>query len=443
MKKGNVLTLTTVGVSQKVKRGTFELLKGKIAPYILAAVTVPINNATAGAVVLSEAQKTTLLSRFIGTLTYGAGGHRKPYNALPFSKLRALSRFALGQDFAGVNDSSTGLAKSLPATATTAVKFWAAFPTGGLHQLEGRRVWKGLGRSMADTVEMDIKYDSASIDTSISISGNVVVEFVPYQVSAKGDRGDYMPEFFEMVEKDKKADLPPGLPLLVAEMSAAHAASLLSNVLVTVDQEVIHDNVSASEILVEYENNPLLMAEASVTDVWTVLYGVGPGVEWVDLPTGGVRVEQLSKDLSEMSLGYYYVPIVDDDKVRADCAAAATFRNKPLRCSSVASLEGLEMPDRLSFASPWRNLDAEDEEFERSSGLFTLPGSSLVAESVGSGVLEMARAQLALFQGTGETKRKERVYRKVAAASPGAVQSARGFSGGSKQLQVYRQLLDG
>jgi hypothetical protein len=442
VKKGNVLTLTNPGTAQKVKRGTFELPKGKLMPHLLCKLTIPLRNETGGAVTLSEEQRKALLSRFSATMTHGAGGHRKPYNAITLDKLRNLARFALGQDFAGFADTSTGLARELPNGATTSVEVWAAFPTGGLHQLRGRKVWMGVGRSQASTVEIDLKYDTATIIPSVTINGHVVAECVPYTISAKGDRASYFPEYVELVEKDLIARLPEGLPLLLAELSAPHASSQLSNLALHIDGEVVHDNVSAADALVEYEGNPELTGEASITDEVTVLYGVGPGVEWRDLPTGAPRFEQLKKDLGEASLGYYFVPVVPDDKVRADCAEFAKFRNKMLRCSSVATVEGLDLPDRLRFATPWLNLDGDDEEFERVPGLLAVPGSRVVAESIPPSVLEAARAQLRIFTAGGETKRKERVYRQVAAAMPGSVPAARGYSAGnSRPLTEVRRML--
>ncbi|OJT24305.1 hypothetical protein BO221_14105 [Archangium sp. Cb G35] len=432
MKKGNVLTLTTPGIFQKVKRGTFELLKGKVMPVMLCKLTVPIANSSGGAVALSAAERKTLLSLFILTLTHGRNGHRKPFNALPLDKMRQLGRFAVGQDVAGWDNTSTGLARSLPNGQTTAVEFWSLIPTGMLHQLRGgQRVWKGVGRSQASTIEIDLKYSSAAVASGLAISGNVVAEFVPLAQSAKGDRADYFAEYIEVEEKDKVAKLPPGLPLLITELSAAHAASALSSFQLEIDGELIHDNVSAADVLVELEGvNPELTAEASITDEVTVLYAVVPGQEWKDLPTGAPRLEQLKKDLSSVTLGYYYVPIVEEEKVKGDVATFANFRNKPLRAVTLAAIEGLKNPDRLAPFEPFRLLDMDDAEFEKVAGLYAQPGSDSVAESIPPTVLARARAMYNQHLGEGETKSADDIVKQLTRAAPGGVQNARGLGKG-------------
>lgn len=433
MKKGNVVTLTTPGVFQKVTRKSFELAKGKLMPVLMCKVTVPISNTTAGPVTLSATQKKALLANFVLTMTYGRNGHRKPFNSCPLDVMRLLGRFAIGQDVPGWSDSSTGLERSLPNGATTTVTFWSLIPTGALHQLRnGRRLWCGIGRSQASTIELELKYSSATIDTGLAISGNVVGEFVPHAQSIKGDRACYIAEYLEYDEKDRKAKLPEGLPYLVTERSAAHVASALSSFSLWIDGEPMHENVSASEVLVELEGvNAELTAEASITDEVTVLYAVAPGQEWKDLPTGAVTVEQLKKDLSTIQLGYYYVPIVDEAAVKADCAAFAEFRNKPLRSATVAAVEGLNHPSRLAFAEPFLNLDQQDAEFERVPGLYSQPGTDNVAESVPPTVMARSQALYNQHLSNGEAKSAGAVLQKLTTAVPGGVQSARGVGEGA------------
>ncbi len=445
MIKGNVVTLTNANIAQKVKRRTFELAKGKLMPVLLCKVTVPIANSTGGSTALTAAQRKTLLSRFLLTMTYGRNGHRKPFNACSLKTMRNLGRFAVGQDVHGWSDSTTGLAKSLPNGQTTAVTFWSLIPTGELHQLRnGRKAWTGIGRSQASTIELDLLFSNAAIDTGLAISGNTVAEFVPLTRSVKGDRAAYIAEYIEVEEKDKVAKLPPGLPYLITEQSAAHAASVLSSFDLNIDGEVIHANVSAADALVELEGvNAELSAEASITDEVTVLYAVVPGQEWKDLPTGAPRFEQLVKDLSSVTLGYYYVPIVESDKVKADCAEFANLRNKPLRCALVAAVEGLSYPDRLGFAEPWFNLDQDDVEFEKVAGLYAQPGTDTVAESVPPTVMERGRALYNQHIDKGESKSADTVVKAFTRATPGGIQDARGLKNLTGPGVQMRRLLLG
>jgi len=441
--KGNVLTLNTANVAQKVKRGTFELAKGKLMDVLLCKVTVPIANASGGATALTASQRKTLLARFLLTMTYGRNGHRKPFNACSLQKMRNLGRFAVGQDVHGWSDATTGLAKNLPNGQTTAVTFWSLIPTGALHQLRGgRKAWVGIGRSQASTIELDLLFSNATIDTGLTITGNVVAEFVPLGKSVKGDRASYIAEYAEFEEKDKVAKLPPGLPLLITEQSAAHAASVLSSFDLNIDGEAIHANISAADALVELEGvNSELSAEASITDEVTVLYAVVPGQEWRDLPTGAPRFEQLVKDLSSVTIGYYYVPIVESDKVKLDCATFANFRNKALRCALVSAVEGYTYPDRLAFAEPFLNLDQDDVEFEKVAGLYAQPGTDNVAESMPPTVMKRGRAMYNQHVEEGEGKSADAILKALARATPGGVQDARGLKNLTGPGAQMRRLL--
>jgi hypothetical protein len=443
--RGNVVTLTGANLPGKIARKTIHIPKGKQAPAWLLKCTAPVNNATGGALAsgLSLARKKALLALFHLTLTHGRNGHRKPFNTLPCDKLRQLSRYATGLELRGWNDTSTGMERALPDATTTNVTWYSVIPTGAMYQLTGggRTSLMGVGRSQAQTMELELKYVSATIDTGITIIGNVNIELIPLLQPRKGDVFCYFPEYMERSEADREAKLEAGLPLLLVERTAVHASSTLENFDLMVDGEVIHSAASAADVLAElnYTSN-FRDSDADLTGDATVLYEVPANAEFHDLPTGAPIFRQNVKNLTTASLGYYYVPIVPDDAVKADVADAASARGKQVRAVSIATLEGLLVEDRQRFAVPFRLTDSDDFEFNN-AGLLGKPSEAMAVESMPMELREQAVARINQAMEGRNEKLAQKVYSAVAASIPGAVQNARGFNSGSSRTYAETQRL--
>lgn len=441
MFKGSSLNLLNPNVADTLAPGRVQLPKGKAMRGLRMKCTVPIKNTRVSVTTpLTKAQKLDLLKNLQFGLSYGAGLQHVPFKALRGDRVRMLQRYCYGSEMEGWSNSATGLERTLANGATTTCIFYLTLPTGAFYQHKSRRNLRGVGRTQASTMQVEAKFVQRAFtsDSGLTIDGNVILEVVPDVVRVKGDHWTTIPAWTEYSEKDRFFSKDAGLPLLVTEMSAAHASSTLSNVSVYIDGELIHDQVSAQEIQIEYLDNPELLAEGDVSDDVTVLYSVQPGEELEELSTGQVKVTQNVQDLSTASYGIYEVPIIAQEAIDRDIEMASTQgRKKNLKAVSLASLKGWNeaLPNRLMPYVPYVLLDQDDVEFERFPGKVAAPGGKAVT-AVPATVLRMAQTSVESFRGVGELKTADAVVQKVTAAIPGAVQSPRGFAGGGSKAYV-------
>ncbi|MFZ5469467.1 MAG: hypothetical protein ACOZIN_08525 [Myxococcota bacterium] len=434
MKRVTSLTLAAAGANQKMERGELLLRKGKKMPGIRCKVTVPVKNAGGGAAAMTDAERQELLDELTVNLNYGRAGDFKVYQAQTLKSIQRVARECYGSEFEGYGDSSTGLAKSIGAGATASLVFWAIIPTGRFWKLgpqhQDRRA---CGRSQAKTIELEFIRSSATgaFSGSFSIDGQVTVDIYPHEVSAKGDRYSVLPEFLYIEENKLTAVLPAGLPLYIGDRNAAHASAAFTNLTVKVDEEVIHDQVSAADLLIPNLDVPNTPSESQVTDRETFIYAPEPGVEMWSLPTGTPTVTQNTRDVTTMKLAYLYVPVYPTDKLQQEFEhIAANVRPKALRAASLHVIDGEEVPDRLKFAEPAMLLDRDDREWEQAGGFTVLepgkPGQVMMPVSA----VQRAKAAVAMHAAAGETKAAQHVMRTFAGAVPGAVPSPRGYGGG-------------
>lgn len=441
MFKGSSLNLINANVSDKLSAGRIELPKGKAMRGLRMKVTCGILNSRGSGVTtpLTSSQKRDLLANLQFGVKHGHQQQHQPFKAFSGSRARLLQRYCYGSEMEGWSNSTTGLARTLTNGGTSTVVFYLTIPTGSLYQHKARRNFRGVGRSQAQTMEVEAKFISRTFtaDTLLTLDGNVTLEVVPDVFRCKGDRFTPIAGWTEYSEKDRFFRKETGLPLLVAELTTAHASSTLSNVSVFVDGELIHDQVSAQEILIEYLDNPELLSEGDVSDEVTVLYAVQPGEELEQLSTGEVRVTQNVQDLSTASFGIYEMPIYSQDQVDRDIEACAKLRNKNLKAVSQAAVEGFleTLPNRLTPFVPYVLLDQDDVEFERFPGKVVAPGGKPVT-AVPASVLANSRELVAAYVARGEVKTSNALQQKIAAAIPGAVQSPRGFAGGGSKALV-------
>lgn len=445
MRKLSTLTLTGQRTSDKLQRGKLELAKGRGCRAVGLKVAININNVSGGAVALTDAQRQTLLGGLELTLSYGKNGRRKPYAGMSFARLQRIARYLLGSEWEGYTDATSGLARSLPNAATTKVEFYAKVPTLVLWQDKKMRKLLGMGRTQAKSMELELKRQVDALPAGCTISGNVTVDVFTDDYSAPWDRYGYLPEWHEVDEVDRVVRLPAGLPLLVTERSAAHAASLLSDYSLSIDGELVDERVSAAEAITGYLDTPNIPAEASLTDRETILYAIGADVAFEDLPTGGVRIEQHKKDLATFQAGALIAPIVPDTEVREDVAefAGAKYRNKTLKAVSIATVLGVDLPKRLAPFVPFVLFDSDDQEFERFPGMVSASGGPAEV-FVPNSLLASARALVAQHEANGEHRAAENAIRDLALPIPGAVQHPRGFSAqGSVVLDQVRAAVRG
>ena len=437
MRKHSTLTLTGVGTTDKLERGKLELEKGKKAMGVRFKATIPIKNLSGGALAMTASQRKLMLANLmLNYFNCGKDGRfQQPYQNVDFARLRKEAKRAYGTELEGWDDSSTGLAKSLAAGATGLLVFYPIIPTGKLWWLQGReKNLFGMGRSQCRSVEFELKRAAKAIDANFEIpdGSNATFEVIPDDVSCKGDPWSVIPEYLELDEVDKFAKLPDGLHLAIIERNAVHASSVLTNIDLDMDEEKIHQGVSAAEIIIPTLDASAMPAAALLTDEETLLYTPGDGEKRLkDLPTGVPKVTQNVKDLPTIKLGTVFFPVLDDSKWVAAVDHVARLRKKDIRAISLVDREGLDIPHRMRFAMPVVMVDRDDREFEECPGYVGGPDLAKAQLTVPEGVLERAKGLYALHKAKGEDKAASHVVKTLAAAaSPSAVQSGRGFRNG-------------
>jgi len=429
MKKFSTLTLTGPSTSAKAERGKIEIEKGFKSPGLKLKVTVALANASGGNVTLTDAQKQALFAQLQFDLTYGKNGQHKPYMNVDFRVLNHLARLCYGSEIEGYSDSTTGLAQEIANSATDVMVFYPTIPLGKGWFFKRLQDAMGMGRSQLRTLELTLRRTAtAAIATGVTISGNITVELIPDLVPCEGDHWYTCPAYLEVDETDKTTKLPAGLALLIAERTAVHASSSLTNVSLKFDQQIWHDQVSPAEIATEFLDVHDLPSTALLTDRWTVLYMLTGRTPMEHLPSGEVRITQNVKDLATFKAAYVYIPIVADEAVASDVEHVATsLREKTVRASV---MNASDFPNRLAPFLGYRLLDTDDKEYERSAGKQSAPGG-VAFNAIPNGLKLAAKAQAALHSSNNEARAADDVAKRVASQVPGAVQSARGFAYGN------------
>ncbi len=440
MRKTKVLTLTAGATNQKLERGDLEIDKGKLLVGLRLMVSLSLANSSGGSITLSDAQRQALFDLLSFDLNVGdSGKYQKPFISVLGSRLHRQARKAFWTELEGYTDSSTGLARALPNSATTAVQFDLLIPLGAQAGLVGvpKAFW-GVGRSQAKLIELLVRKSADSFGVSgLVISGNVNIDVVPVERSVKGDRVSVLPVYEEKDEADKTTVGPEGLHLDVCERTAVHASSASTSLTLSIDGETMFEQMRPSETVRELLDSPDLPSIALPTDRETVLYlATNRETPFDKLPTGRVIVFQNAKDLATFKAGFTYVPILETSAVKALIAECAAQRKKPVLAVSLAAVEGIKVPKRLMPFVPFVLFDKDDAEFGRLPGLLcTKPGDANSIEEFVPPELatSMARAR-ADFSARGLGAAAENVTEQVAALIPGAVQSARGFARGGSDI---------
>ena len=450
MIKTNTMSVSAVGAPAVLQAGQLEIPKGWKARGLRLKTTMTIANSRAASdtTALTAAQKEALLADFQFTLKYGKEKHRVPFNAATGKECHWLSRLCCGTELQGYADSSTGLAKTLTANGNTTVVFYQYLPTGRFYLYDDADDEAAMGRTQLKTCELTVALTSDAIATGLAVNfGTVTLEVMPDLVSDKGDHWSYVPEFQRVTVTDRVVRLADGLPLLLLESTAVHASTSMTSVKVEVGEQLVHNTVSPAELVIDYTDSPLseLTSLGLLTDVVTVLYAPRPGDRFRTMPTGQLRFEQLVHNLSSAALGYYFMPFVDEMRVRADVGEVARLRGKPVRAVSLGALLGAREPYRLRPFRGFVSLDSEDADFELYSGLYADNARpSGATASAPPTTLAGARARYAHHKGQQEDMRALKVLEEVTAAVPGGVPSSRGFNkGGSLAFAEVRGAVAG
>lgn len=437
-KKPISISLPTDGSNASVTRGMIDIAKGQGCVGLRLKMTVPLTNTSGGAVTLTDAQKQLVLANFLFTLNHGPQGKSKLYTANDGRVINRSMRRLYGSEIEGYVDTSTGLQRSLPNSATTSVTFFLVVPFG--------RFWKlwnpdqlAAGRTQMRTMQLDVRrLGSVVILSGVVLGSTTSIDIMPDCVPTKGDPVSPLIAYEEVDDAAKTIQLSEGIPFAVEERNAAHAATALTNFSLKIDDLEIHDQVTPAESITEQNDVPNYPAEASPTDRVTDLYTVGcqgGTADLAKLPTGRPTFTQNVKDIATAKLSQLYVPIPSPTEV-ADMmtwASSKAARSKRLKGVSKNLSDKLGLGANSAFAAPYNLVDEDNDDFERFPGPVATQGMKPEV-AIPNSVLDIVKARHALHKSHGEHAAAENTLHELAASIPGGVQSARGFKRGDVSM---------
>lgn len=441
MRKFTDLVMAAAGTQDDVERGELRLEKGEKLMGIRCRFTVPVNNTSGGAVVLTDAQKRVLLALFtIETFDYGKSGKfAQPFVERNFQEMRRHQLRCYRNEMEGFTDTVSGLQRSLPNAATTNVTFTCIIPTGkwAAHKGKHRNRW-GIGRSQAASVFFRIKRAAGAntILASVVISGSVTVDILDDCLPAKGDVWNPIPQLRKIDDQRIEFTLPEGLPLAIDELTAVHASSALNNISLKIDDQYIHRQIDLQKTIEQQLDADDYPAPALLSSEVTHVYETATGeVSLEELPTGTPTFRQDgTRQLNTVSFMYTYLPIDSAEKVAEMVRdVAVESRKKDILAISAQRTRADHLPVRLMPYAGIVLADRDDREFEQYPGLFASPNSpGLTAQPmIPNGTLDSAKSRVAVHKAAKEDKAATGVIDELVASIPGAVQAGRGFSKGN------------
>lgn len=412
------------GQSDQVKPGEYEVRKGKVAPATRLRCEVTVANASAGALVPSVSDRNALLGML--TLEYFRyGQNRQPFLNVLFSRLAFLiAPFASGMPLQGYSDSVTGMAQSIPASGSRTLVFYVVIPHGLLWMFPETLGKFGLGTTQAKTVAFKVNRGAApALTAGLSVSGNVMVRVQPYEVSARGQRRQYVPEYREATIRGYKHKFEPMLNLLSGELTTTHDASAITSLTTKIDDEELHRDANTKDILAELLAVPNYPADADVSDVAFLFHAVNPGKSFRDLVPGALEVEQPLKQLADMQVFSYGFPLVELEEAGKDTERASQLRSKSLLAVSTAATEWKDVPQKLTPYLPILEVDSDDREYHELPGIGVAFGGR--AELHVPGVFD---AKLERAGAAAPPQVRASLAKHAARAVPGAATTARGIN---------------
>ena len=245
MRKFTDLTLASAGMTDEIERGEIKLEKGGKLMGLRLRCTVPVNNASGGAVVLTEAQKHVLLSLLtIELADFGKSGKfATPFVEMSFDAMRRHQLRCYRNELEGFVNAVTGMSQSLANAATQNVIFTLIVPLGkwAAHKGEHRNRW-GMGRSQAETLKIKVRRNAGAgtilAGVTILAAGSVTIDVLDDSLPCKGDVWNPVPQVRRIDDARLAFSLEEGLPLAIDELTTTHAASALTNISLSYNVEI-------------------------------------------------------------------------------------------------------------------------------------------------------------------------------------------------------------
>lgn len=426
-----ILTSLSVAGSKgtvTLRRGDFLLDDYTNAIAMRVRVKHDLNNANAAAA-LTDQQRQDFLAGLSLDLNYGSNGQHKPLAALGFNRVQLMARILGGSEIEGYSDAATGLARNFTGAST--VEYVLRVPLSMLWQdpqngTRGGAGVFGMGPTQAKTVQAQFRVNSPTLPAGWTLT-NTTFEIIPEDVPSRLDRWVPVPTWYENTFATKSAVLPAGLPLFVGELSAAHAASVLTNITTKIDGLVLIDQMGVKDYLSRLNDVPNFPAEALVTDRVTVLYTVPPAAKVSELPTGTPVITQNVQTLANAQFCCVYLPLHSDAEVSANVAAAAELVGNTVHAVNLAAALGVTVQKHVSGFLGFAVLRSDDAEAERFPSLKCAPKGQPAVYLPASAVAALAVRYRQRIAG-GETNAADDEVKSFAAMVPGAQPTPRGFS---------------
>lgn len=438
-KKLQTYVLPGENSTAQVKTGEVVVSKGSNATALRFKVRAQLKN-TGTARALTAAERAAFLDTFDHTLRWGAALQHKPRSNVGFQRERTLVRQMLGSELEGIDNATSGLARSIGSSAVTVEWFQRIYLCGAWKDSESDADW-GVGPSQAASIQVQLRRNLAVLPAGFALEGDVTLDLIPDEFPSKYDRVTPIPHWHTFTEANRSAKFEPGLPLYIVERSAAHASSVLTDVSFRVDGLELYSKVSLQEVVSKWLDTPGYWAENQTFDVDTVLHLLLPGQRLRDWPTGTATVEQDTRTLATFQLGQLYVPVKTEAETERDVAHFATAKGKRISAVMLPALLGKEVPANLLPFMPYALVDEGDSEFDRFAGLMCAPKEE-PRIYFPAALAARAKSRASLHMRARETLAAEKTVREFAGTVPGAVQDPRGFGNkSSRYLEMARAAL--
>lgn len=436
MKRIHQISIAGVDGNGSLDRAKIVVTPGKKLGGIRIRVTAWVGNSSGAGIALSSTDRDKIVDHSIASLTHKYGSDddtRVPMNLLTGSKLRLVQRAITGVDVNGWTNATTGLARTITAsTANVAVVFTFILPFTRPWWLSDKDELGifGMGPTQAKTVQLEIKRGPTvtGMTANLSIGTNAFTyDILPDEIdSPEGDVWSEVPHYLEKDEAGQTATGPVGLPFLVIDRNAAHAATAITEYALKIGGQSIHENAQPSWVRDAELDYILFPTSADVGDTATVLYRARPGDELVRLPSGPYFVDQPKVDVATLKIGCFYVPPNDETRAEKTAVAIAELRKEPVKTIGHSAYVGKSVPDGAAPFLPTVIKASSNSHFHKTPGLMAAPGAKIAVPHIPEHIAATASARLANVEAKSDPKTASHELRGVSKAL------AKAFPGGMR-----------
>ena len=239
----------------------------------------------------------------------------------------------------------------------------------------------GMGPTQAALVSMVFRRlnVASAMPAGFSLSGALSIDVGPDQHPSRYNRACIIPRWHQFSESDRTAEFPglAGLPLAIVERSALHAASVLSDCGLRIDDLELFDKVSVQKGTAYTDELPHLPAEADIRDRETVLYVIPPNARLENIPRGR-RASSSTAHAAHRGAGPLLRGAAHPGPRGGRGEGARAPAGRTINAVSLATVLGLNVPSNVVPFLGWALFTDDAAEFEK------WPGAALRPRGEGS-----------------------------------------------------------